>query len=239
MRPVFLLLTLCWCHAESPPTIANIPLPAPVVEDAAIVEASAPRREVEASVAPPNGDPKCYDGALFTIAAAIHAEAGASTIQELSALKQCADAELCTLASSLATQRSKTLERARKIVAERADACGISYAELTAPARVDPNVIQKTVRAKFDRMRACYERGLQRNPKLEGRVVVRFVLMNRSGIVAYSSDISDGSDAGAPLGDLETRTCVVDEFRKIGFDLPELQRHGITSVVYPIVFAPD
>jgi hypothetical protein len=94
--------------------------------------------------------------------------------------------------------------------------------------RLPPEVIQRVVRQNQGRFRACYEDGLNRNPNLEGRVSVRFVI-GRDGTV--SSAESSGSD----LPDPKVVACIVRVFARTTFPAPE---GGIVTVSYPLVFSP-
>jgi outer membrane biosynthesis protein TonB len=73
----------------------------------------------------------------------------------------------------------------------------------------------------------CYERGLTRNPNLEGRVTARFVI-GRDGAV---SNVSASGD----LPDAEVSSCVASAFYGISFPSPE---SGIVTVSYPILLTP-
>jgi hypothetical protein len=92
-----------------------------------------------------------------------------------------------------------------------------------------PEVIQRIVRQNDGRFRACYESGLRRNPSLEGRVTVKFVV-DRTGAVAVASD------GGSDLPDEGVRRCVVSAFGALSFPAPE---SGMLTVSYPIVFNPE
>jgi hypothetical protein len=94
--------------------------------------------------------------------------------------------------------------------------------------RLPPEVIQRIVRQNFGRFRACYEMGLKRNPKLEGRVAVKFTI-DRAGA------IKDVGDDGSDLGDAQAVSCVLRGFANLSFPQPE---GGIVTVVYPIIFHP-
>ena len=91
-----------------------------------------------------------------------------------------------------------------------------------------PEVIQSVVRIGFDRFKTCYEGGLDRDPKLEGRVSVRFVI-ERDGTVKNSSD------GGSDIPDAAVRDCVVHEFVGFKFPAPET---GVVTVVYPVMLSP-
>jgi hypothetical protein len=94
--------------------------------------------------------------------------------------------------------------------------------------RLPPEVIQRIVRQNFGRFRACYERGLQTNPALAGRVTVRFE-------IGADGSVTQASDGGSDLRDPGVVTCVARSFKALSFPQPEA---GTVTVVYPIVFAP-
>lgn len=94
--------------------------------------------------------------------------------------------------------------------------------------RLPPDVIQRIVRQNLGRFRACYERGLSRNPNLAGRVAVRFVI-GRDGSVA---SVSNG---GSDLPDSGVTSCVINNFYGLSFPQPE---GGIVTVVYPLMLSP-
>jgi hypothetical protein len=94
--------------------------------------------------------------------------------------------------------------------------------------RLPPAVIQRIVRQNYGRFRLCYEQGLVRNPNLEGRVNVRFVI-NREGAVA---SVQNG---GSDLPDSAVTNCVIGAYYGLSFPPPE---GGIVTVSYPILFQP-
>jgi hypothetical protein len=98
----------------------------------------------------------------------------------------------------------------------------------TVSGRLPPEVIQRIVRQNYGRFRMCYEQGLARNPNLEGRVSVRFVI-GRDGSV---SNVSNG---GSDLPDSGVVGCVISAYYGLSFPQPE---GGIVTVVYPIMFSP-
>lgn len=112
--------------------------------------------------------------------------------------------------------------------------------------RLPPEIIQKVVRSNFAPMRKCYEEGLARNPKLEGKIATKFVI-EADGKVSAAVEIHDApppnemeklvmpADNGARFPDKVVEGCVVSKFAALTFPKPE---GGIVTVVYPIVFAP-
>jgi len=119
----------------------------------------------------------------------------------------------------------------------------------SVPGRLPPELIQKIVRARFGEYRQCYEDGLRREPKLEGRVSVHFVI-NLDGHVSAVMNADDAPPdafgrsnpqvaANSPpplpsMPDLQVVACVVAAFRNLAFPAPE---GGIVTVTYPIMFA--
>lgn len=94
--------------------------------------------------------------------------------------------------------------------------------------RLPAEVIRRIVRQNFGRFRMCYEQGLARNPNLEGRVGVRFVI-GRDGAV---SNVGNG---GSDIPDSGVVSCVISAFYGLSFPQPE---GGIVTVTYPIMFNP-
>jgi hypothetical protein len=100
--------------------------------------------------------------------------------------------------------------------------------------RLPPAEIQRIIRANFGHFRTCYEEGLKKNPKLTGRVALRFVI-GRDGRVTYASEDLAHVPADSRLPDEQVKSCILDAFGKLEFPQPE---GGIVTVVYPIMFSP-
>jgi len=94
--------------------------------------------------------------------------------------------------------------------------------------RLPPEVIQSVVRANFGALRACYEAGLKKEPKLAGTVTVNYV-------IGEDGSTREASDEGSTLSDKDVVACVVAGFRKLTY--PPTQG-GVVTVVYPVEFAP-
>jgi hypothetical protein len=101
--------------------------------------------------------------------------------------------------------------------------------KLELSGRLPPEVIQRVVRQNFGRLRMCYEQGLGRNPNLEGRVEVRF-------LIGSDGRVSSASAGASSLPDSTVTSCVVSTFYAIGFPSPEA---GTVRVTYPISFTPQ
>ncbi|MBN1605011.1 MAG: AgmX/PglI C-terminal domain-containing protein, partial [Polyangiaceae bacterium] len=94
--------------------------------------------------------------------------------------------------------------------------------------RLPPEVIQRIVRQNYGRFRMCYEQGLGRNPRLQGRVSVRFQ-------IAADGSVTQPANSGSDMPDAGVVTCVLDAYSALSFPAPE---GGAVTVVYPILFAP-
>jgi hypothetical protein len=95
-----------------------------------------------------------------------------------------------------------------------------------AASRLAPEVIQHVVRDSFTKIRACYEKGLGRDPKLHGKVKVRFT-------IEPSGSVSSAEDNGSTLPDADVVTCILAVYRRLSFPQPD---GGKITVVYPINF---
>ena len=100
--------------------------------------------------------------------------------------------------------------------------------QTTSSGRLPPEVIQKQVRANSGAIRRCYENGLRSDPKLTGRVAVRFVI----GVDGKVTSVTTSGD----MPDEAVESCVADAARSITFPSPE---GGIVTVSYPFIFTPD
>jgi hypothetical protein len=102
----------------------------------------------------------------------------------------------------------------------------ITAGSTTVTGRLPPEVIQRIVRMNFGRFRLCYEQGLRKNPKLEGRVVVKFTIGKDGAVTAVS-------DNGSTMPDKDVTACVAKAFFGLSFPQPE---GGIVVVSYPLQF---
>lgn len=114
-------------------------------------------------------------------------------------------------------------------VAARAHCPSEPSASGTVNGRIPPQVIQRLVRAHFGQIKRCYETALRADTSVQGRVATKFVI-GRDGSVASAEEASSDGTLSA-----DTRACIVNEFRKLEFPIPE---GGIVTVVYPLIFSP-
>jgi len=95
--------------------------------------------------------------------------------------------------------------------------------------RLPPEVVQRIVRYNMAGFRRCYEKGLQKNPQLEGKVTVRFV-------IGSDGSVTSASDGGSTMPDRDVIQCCVSRAKTLSFPAPE---GGIVTVTYPFVFKID
>lgn len=101
-------------------------------------------------------------------------------------------------------------------------------AGLTVTAGLPPEVVMRITRQNSGRFRLAYGRGLKRNPKLAGRVVVRFT-------IGPDGSVLQASDAGSSLTDSTVIHDVVRSFVDLSFPTPE---GGPVIVTLPLDFEP-
>lgn len=104
---------------------------------------------------------------------------------------------------------------------------GITSSEPTVMGSLDKELIRKVIHANRGQIRFCYESQLNRFPKLEGKVAVKFVI-SASGSVATSSV------AQSTVGNAELESCVAGRVRTWVF--PKPKGGGVVVVTYPFIF---
>jgi TonB family protein len=104
---------------------------------------------------------------------------------------------------------------------------GITSSEPTVMGSLDKELIRKVIHANRSQIRFCYESQLNRFPKLEGKVAVKFVI-SAAGSVATSSV------AQSSVGNAELEACVAGRVRTWVF--PKPKGGGVVVVTYPFIF---
>lgn len=89
-------------------------------------------------------------------------------------------------------------------------------------------VIKAYIATKMGAIKACYQKGLQSNPDLSGKIKVKFLIQPNGAVNPAKIDESTiGNDA--------VENCVLNNVKAWKF--PQAKGGGITNVVYPFVFA--
>ena len=89
-------------------------------------------------------------------------------------------------------------------------------------------VVQKYIRRKMGAIKACYQKGLQSNPSLKGKVAVKF-LIQPSGKIG-GAKIKDSS-----LNSPSVESCILRNVKSWRF--PRADGGGSTMVIYPFRFS--
>ncbi|MBK8258083.1 MAG: AgmX/PglI C-terminal domain-containing protein [Polyangiaceae bacterium] len=139
----------------------------------------------------------------------------------------------------------QTSEQVEVLTREPAARCAGNTKKLLATSGKLPiDAVQRALQAQFPQAQKCYEEGLKRNKKLEGRVLVRLVVglsgaateaAAVSGKAAEQADIVTPSSVEAPaLADEKVVACVVAAMAAAKFPPPD---GGTVSIVYPVTFS--
>jgi hypothetical protein len=115
---------------------------------------------------------------------------------------------------------SSSASARRKVASVRMAATQVS-------GRLPAEVIRRVVRQRYGSFRRCYERGLGRDPNLEGLVTVRFV-------IGLDGAVSSASGSGSDLPDPNVVNCMVNTFHGLVFP----RSGGTVSVKYPFKLDP-
>ena len=94
---------------------------------------------------------------------------------------------------------------------------------------LSPNKVKAAMKKYISGVRDCYERALKRNPKLRGKIVIGFEILE-SGKVAEFDFPTDNVGSG------EVRKCIKKRSRTWRFPKPD---GGAVYVEFPLVFEPS
>ena len=89
-------------------------------------------------------------------------------------------------------------------------------------------VIKAYIATKMGAIKACYQKGLQTNPDLSGKIKVKFIIQPNGTVNPAKIDEST-------IGNDSVESCVLNNVKAWKF--PQAKGGGITNVVYPFVFA--
>jgi pSer/pThr/pTyr-binding forkhead associated (FHA) protein len=94
---------------------------------------------------------------------------------------------------------------------------------------LDRSLIDAVIKRKMSQIRYCYQRELQKDPGLGGKLVIKFT-------IAKDGTVSQASPAENTVGSSAVGECVVQRFRSMQF--PEPKGGGVVIVKYPFIFSP-
>lgn len=105
---------------------------------------------------------------------------------------------------------------------------GITSSEPMVMGSLDKELIRKVIHANRGQIRYCYESQLNRFPKLNGKVAVKF-------IISPTGSVSTSSVAQTTVNNAELEACVAGRVRTWMF--PKPKGGGVVIVTYPFIFA--
>jgi TonB family protein len=97
--------------------------------------------------------------------------------------------------------------------------------QMEGGGKLDKETVKSHIRKQLGGIRWCYQKGYQKNPNLEGKVTVRF-------IIATAGKVIKAEIVKSTLGDTEVEACI--EQKILSWRFPE-PKGGIVKVVYPFV----
>jgi len=92
---------------------------------------------------------------------------------------------------------------------------------------LDKAIIDRYIRRHLARIKWCYEKELNKDPKLFGKIVVNF-------IISKTGKVSSSKVKRTSMGNKSVESCVARQIKKIRF--PQPRGGGIVIVNYPFVF---
>ncbi len=101
---------------------------------------------------------------------------------------------------------------------------------IIAVGSLDRAQIDAVVKRNMAQIRYCYQRELNKNPGLGGKVTVKFV-------IAKDGSVSQALTNASTLGSPPVETCINGRFLRFSF--PEPKGGGIVIVSYPLLFSPS
>lgn len=90
--------------------------------------------------------------------------------------------------------------------------------------------ISRVIRNALSRFKFCYEKELNANPNLQGKVAVKFTIAP-TGVVAMADAVD------STIGDPRVEECVVSVMKSLQFPRP--RGGGVAVVTYPFIFAAN
>ncbi len=103
----------------------------------------------------------------------------------------------------------------------------VRQAKATVSGPLDPDIVRRIVRAHINEVRYCYNQGLARDPRAEGRVVVDFE-------IRLTGDVETSKITESTMTDPQVPECIAKAVRRWKFPRPK----KLVQVSYPFVLMP-
>ena len=121
----------------------------------------------------------------------------------------------------------KNVKIGMKVRKQKVIRVGGSRASKTS-GELPKKVIKRYIARKMGAIKACYQRGLQGNPGLQGKVRVKFLIMP-------NGQVSGAKIQSSGLKSPKVEKCIVKNIKTWKF--PRAKGGGSTRVIYPFVFS--
>ena len=92
---------------------------------------------------------------------------------------------------------------------------------------LDKSVIDNVIRQHLSQIRYCYQKELNKNPALYGKIVIKFV-------IAKNGSVSSAKTHSTSMNNAIVENCICQRFMR--FQFPQPKGGGIVIVSYPFVF---
>lgn len=99
--------------------------------------------------------------------------------------------------------------------------------EATIEGGLDPDQVQAVIERNYGQMVYCFEKGIQSQPNLKGRVAVKF-------LISSSGSVSVANVAQTSLGSSKVESCILSKLRAMKFPRPK--GNVAVNVLYPFAF---
>lgn len=102
-------------------------------------------------------------------------------------------------------------------------------AEESFSGTIDREAIRRVILQNINQFKSCYERALNRDPSLSGKIVLKWSIVERGRV-------GEAGVGSSTMGSSEVEQCTVRVLRTLRF--PEPPSGQVADVQYPFVFAP-
>jgi hypothetical protein len=97
-----------------------------------------------------------------------------------------------------------------------------------ATGELPRDTVKKYIATKMGAVKACYQKGLQSNPALAGKVTVAFLIQPNGAVLGQKV-------AATTLENDSVESCILNNIKSWRF--PQAKGGGVTKVVYPFLFS--
>jgi TonB family protein len=111
----------------------------------------------------------------------------------------------------------------------RAQTPAIAIGQAEVRGSLDKEIIRRVIRSHVAEVKFCYERELIRQPGLQGRLLVQFM-------IAPTGNVTMSKVQSSTLGNANVEQCVLSAVRRWAF--PKPMGGGVVLVAYPFLFRP-